>query len=158
MDQSFYFYLISGLVIIVALYKFFRRKVRKDPLPKRDPACIWHSTVKKVHKVYDGDTIFAYVKGHNPIDNKPTGIRIRGIDTPEIRDSKPSVRKKAQNAKVFVESEINKARKIHLYNISMNDKYGRMLATVFCDRKDIAKMLLEKKLAKAYDGGKKPKW
>jgi len=40
----------------------------------------------------------------------------------------------------------------------MKDKYGRMLATVFCDRKDIAKMLLEKKLAKAYDGGTKPKW
>ncbi|MCP4107977.1 MAG: thermonuclease family protein [Desulfobacteraceae bacterium] len=158
MSESFYICLISGLVITVALYKFLRRNIRKDPLPEKDPACIWHSTVKKIHKVYDGDTIFAYVKGHNPIDNKPTGIRIRGIDTPEMRDSRPSVKKKAQKAKEFVESEINKARKIHLYNISMNDKYGRMLATVFCDRKDIAKMLLEKKLAKAYDGGKKAKW
>ncbi|MDM8542460.1 thermonuclease family protein [Desulfococcaceae bacterium HSG7] len=127
-------------------------------MPKRDPKCVWHSTVKKVDRVYDGDTLFAFVKGHKPIDNKPIGIRVRGIDTPELRDRRPSVKAKAQKAKDFVESEVQTARKVHLYNISMKDKYGRMLATVFCDRKDIAKMLLEKKLAKAYDGGTKPKW
>ncbi len=156
MNEFEYFYIIIGLIIVIAVFKFLRK--RRDPLPKRDPNCIWHSTVRKIDRVYDGDTIFAVVKGHSPIDNKPIGIRVRGIDTPELRDRRPSVKAKAQKAKDFVASEIQKARKVHLYNISMKDKYGRMLATVFCDRKDNAKMLLEKKLAKAYDGGAKPKW
>ncbi|OQY56621.1 MAG: hypothetical protein B6245_18075 [Desulfobacteraceae bacterium 4572_88] len=149
----------GSVVVLFIIIAIFRRLTgRRDPLPKRDPSCIWHSTVTKIDRVYDGDTLFAHVKGHDPIDKKATGIRIRGIDTPEIRDKRPAVKKKAQKAKAFVESEIRKAKKVHLYNISMKDKYGRMLANVFCDRKDIAKMLLEKRLAKRYDGGRKPKW
>jgi endonuclease YncB( thermonuclease family) len=42
--------------------------------------------------------------------------------------------------------------------VNLNDKYGRILASVFCDHRDLAKLLLEKKLAKKYDGGKKEKW
>jgi endonuclease YncB( thermonuclease family) len=143
------------LVSAVILYRILRRR---DPLPEPDPTCIWHVTVKKIDRIYDGDTFFAHVRGHNPIDKKPTGIRIRGIDTPEMKDSRPAVKKKAEKAKALVEAEIRKARKIHLYNVSTADKYGRMLATVFCDRKDLAKMLLEQKLAKPYDGGTKTKW
>ncbi len=146
---------VAVAVIVLSLYLIMRRK---DPLPKRDPKCIWHSTIKKIDRVYDGDTLFAFVKGHNPIDKKTAGIRIRGIDTPEMKADKPSVRKKALKAKEFVEFEIRKARKVHLYNISTNDKYGRILATIFCDGRDLAKMLLENKLAKPYDGGTKPKW
>ncbi len=152
------FIIAGSVVVLFIIIVIFRRLGRRDPLPKRDPSCIWHSTITKIDRVYDGDTLFAHVKGHDPIDKKPTGIRIRGIDTPEIRDKRPAVKKKALKAKAFVESEIKKARKVHLYNISMKDKYGRMLANVFCDRKDIAKMLLEKRLAKRYDGGRKPKW
>jgi len=157
MNETLYKYAAigAGLVIILfILYLIFRKK---DPLPEPDPKCIWHTTAK-VTKVYDGDTIFAHVKGHSPIDKKPVGIRIRGIDTPEMRDKRPAIRKKAQKAKELVEAQIKKAGKVHLYNISMKDKYGRMLATVFCGRIDLAKMLKEKKLAKAYDGGKKSKW
>ncbi|MDM8522578.1 thermonuclease family protein [Desulfococcaceae bacterium HSG8] len=146
---------ITG-ALIIAIFLYRRR--RRDPLPKRDPKCIWHSKVKKLDRVYDGDTLFAYVKGHNPIVKKPTGIRIRGIDTPELRDTRPAVKKKAVKAKEFAESKLRKARKIHLYNISTDDKYGRMLATIFCDGKDLAKMLIEERLAKPYDGGRKPKW
>lgn len=130
---------------------------KNDPLPEPDPKCIWHTTAK-VDRVYDGDTIFAHVKGHKPIDKKPVGIRVRGIDAPEMNAKSPALKKKAEKAKALVEQQIEKARTVHLYNVSMNDKYGRILATVFCDRTDLAKMLKEKKLAKAYDGGKKPKW
>jgi len=156
--ESIYLYIFIGIIIIAGIIFFFFRRRRSDPLPERDPSCIWHSVVTKVEKVYDGDTIFAHIKGHEPIDKKPVGIRFFGIDTPEMDDERPAIKKKAQAARDFVEAEIKNARKIHLYNISTKDKYGRLLATVFCDRKDLAKMLLEKKLAKRYDGGKKAKW
>jgi endonuclease YncB( thermonuclease family) len=147
---------IAGVVIFA--FVFLKMMRRTDPLPDRDPSCIWHSAVTQLDRVYDGDTFYAHVKGHDPINKKPIGIRIRGIDAPEIKDTRPAIQKKAAQAKEFAESQLRRARKIHLYNISMDDKYGRMLATVFCDRKDLARMLVVKKLAKSYDGGKKPNW
>lgn len=153
-------YIIIGLVVIIFAIiegiKYFLQ--HRDPLPEKLPNCIWHTKVKKVDRVYDGDTFFAYVKGHNPIDKKPVGIRIRGIDTPEMKDKDLKVKKKAQKAKAIAMQEIENARTVHLYNVNTKDKYGRLLATVFCDRRDLAKILIEKRLAKSYDGGKKSDW
>jgi len=153
-------YIIIGLVVIIfalieGIKYFFQRR---DPLPEKLPHCIWHTKVKKVDRIYDGDTFFAYVKGHNPIDKKSVGIRIRGIDTPEMKDKNLKVKKKAQKAKELAMKEIESARTIHLYNVNTKDKYGRLLATVFCDRRDLAKILIENRLAKSYDGGKKSEW
>lgn len=153
-------YIAIGVLIFFMLLAWLIRFLfaRRDPLPAKLPDCIWHTTVKKVDRIYDGDTFYAYIKGHNPIDNKPVGIRIRGIDTPEMKDQDPKIRKKAQRAKDIVSEEIKNAGTIHLYNVNLNDKYGRILASVFCDRRDLAKILLEDKLAKKYDGGKKESW
>jgi micrococcal nuclease len=156
MTEEQYFWIIAGTAAAVVIFILYLRG--SDPLPDRDPSCIWHTTVFKIDRVYDGDTFFAHVRGHNPIDKKPIGIRIRGIDTPEIKSKKKAVKKKAEKAKAVVEKRLKKARRVHLYNISMKDKYGRMLATVFCDRRDLSKILIEKKLAKPYAGGKKSKW
>jgi endonuclease YncB( thermonuclease family) len=159
-DPIYGLYIVTALACAIALligllsYLFQRR----DPLPKKLPNCVWHTTVKKLDRVYDGDTFYCYIRGHNPIDNKPVGVRIRGIDTAEMTDADPRNKKKAAKAKLLVETELKKARKIHLYNANLKDKYGRVLATVFCDRRDLAKILLEEKLAKKYDGGKKEKW
>ena len=157
---------MNGVYIAASLFIFFicliwllkRLFERRDPLPEKLPNCIWHTTVKKVDRVYDGDTFYCTIKGHNPIDNKPVGIRIRGIDTPEMKGTEGKLHQKAQQAKDLVTEEIRNARTIHLYNVNLNDKYGRILASVFCDRRDLAKILLEQKLAKKYDGGKKEKW
>jgi micrococcal nuclease len=153
-------YIAGGLLLsILGLIWFIKTLFqRRDPLPEKLPNCIWHTTVKKIDRVYDGDTFYCYVKGHNPIDNKPVGIRIRGIDTPEMKGTDGKLHKKAQQAKDLVTEEIKKARIVHLYNVNLNDKYGRILATVFCDKRDLAKILLEHKLAKKYDGGKKDEW
>jgi micrococcal nuclease len=147
---------IAGIIVILILWRLFRG--RRDPLPEPDPKCIWHTTVRELDKVYDGDTFYAHIKGHNPIDKKPAAIRIRGIDTPEMKDSRAAVKKKAEKAKAVVEEAFKNAGKIHLYNVSTADKYGRILASVFCDHKDLAKMLREKRLAKSYDGGTKEEW
>lgn len=153
-------YIVIALLACVFALVWFVKSLftRHDPLPQKLPDCIWHTTVKKVERVYDGDTFYCYIKGHNPIDNKPVGIRIRGIDTPEMKGTEGKIHQKAQKAKNLVAEELKNARTIHLYNVNLKDKYGRVLATVFCDRRDLAKILLEQKLAKKYDGGKKEAW
>ncbi len=151
-------YILIGAGVVCAVWILLHFLKKSDPLPERDPKCIWHTTVTRLDRIYDGDTFYAHIKGHDPIDKKPAGIRVRGIDTPEMKDERPAVKKKAQKAKDFVENELKNAGTIHLYNVSLNDKYGRVLATVFCDGKDLAKMLVEKRLAKRYDGGTKQGW
>jgi micrococcal nuclease len=153
-------YLAAAVLLIIWSLTWFIRFLfeRRDPLPKKLPDCIWHTTVTKLDRVYDGDTFYCTIKGHNPIDNKPVAIRVRGIDTAEMKETDPKIHKKAQQAKDLVTAELKNARTIHLYNVNLKDKYGRVLATVFCDRRDLAKILLEKKLAKKYDGGKKEQW
>lgn len=159
-DPIYGLYIVIGLLVCVLglIWSVKSLFQRRDPLPEKLPDCIWHTTVKKVDRVYDGDTFYCHVKGHNPIDNKPVGIRIRGIDTAEMKDADPKNHKKAQKAKDLVTEELKNAQTIHLYNVNLKDKYGRVLATVFCDRRDLAKILLERKLAKKYDGGKKEAW
>lgn len=151
-------YAVIGIAAVAAVLLLRRLLRSSDPLPPRDPDCIWHTTVTRLDRVYDGDTFFAQVRGHEPIDQKPVGIRVRGIDTPEIKSDKPSVKKRARKARDFVEAELKKARRIHLYNVNLDDKYGRMLATVFCDRTDLAKLLVKNRLAKRYAGGRKKTW
>ena len=131
---------------------------RNDPLPKRDSKCIWKAKVKKLVKVYDGDTFTAFVEGHNPITGKPVNIRIRGIDTPELKSSEPHIKEKAERAKALAVKILTNSNKIILYNVSLEDKYGRMLATVFCDGTDLAQLLLNRQLAKSYDGKTKQIW
>ncbi len=153
-------YLIVAILAIIFVFIWLWQLMfqRRDPLPDKISGCIWHTKVKKLERIYDGDTFFAHIKGHSPIDKKPVGIRIRGIDTPEMKDKNPKIKKKAQKAKELATQELENARTIHLYNVNTKDKYGRLLATVFCDRRDLAKILIEEKLAKAYDGGKKSEW
>lgn len=154
-DVRLFLFVVCGAGLLAVLYIVLRKT---DPLPKREPGCIWHTTVSRLDRVYDGDTFYATIRGHSPIDGKPAGIRIRGVDTPERRDERPPAREKAEKAREFVEAKLKSARRIHLYNVNTRDKYGRILATVFCDRRDLARMLIEQKLAKPYDGGKKAKW
>ena len=160
-DEPIYgLYIIVGLLTLIFFLRTLWRFIfeRRDPLPKKLSNCIWHTKVKLLVRIYDGDTFFAHVKGHAPIDHKPVGIRIRGIDTPEMRSKSTRVKNKAKKAKAIAVKELKKARTIHLYNVNTKDKYGRLLATVFCDRRDLSKILIEAKLAKPYDGGKKSKW
>tara|TARA_B110000037_G_C17118292_1_gene504705 strand:- start:1131 stop:1586 length:456 start_codon:yes stop_codon:yes gene_type:complete len=107
-----------------------------------------------VIKVYDGDTITIASKlpySHSPLYR--FSVRINGIDCPEIRTSDPNEKECAQMAKEF------------LHNLLMNktvilkevdtDKYGRLLADVYIDNKNISDLMIEKNFAVKYDGGTK---
>lgn len=113
--------------------------------------------VKKIIRVYDGDTFYVNLKKTHPLLGENIGIRINGIDTPEMRGSSPCVKEMAVKAKDFLEKRLKESRSIKLLNCERG-KYFRIIADVSVDGRDIADELIQKGYAIPYDGGTKSKW
>lgn len=113
--------------------------------------------ISRITHIYDGDTFNVDIDKWPTIVGKNIGIRINGIDTPEKTDHNPKIRRLSQSAKSEVESMLNSASTIELRNIH-RDKYFRINADVFADDIDVGQKLIDKGLAKPYDGGKKSVW
>ncbi len=108
-------------------------------------------------RVYDGDTFTVNIPELPAIFGKEIGIRINGIDTPEMTDKRENIHNLAIEAKEYLLLRLETAEKITLTNIK-RDKYFRLNATVLVDGSDIAIELLDLNLAKQYDGGTKQAW
>jgi micrococcal nuclease len=131
--------------------------------------------------IHDGDTINVNLPGLIDVFGKNIGIRIRGIDTPEINStctvSAPANATVAQKtASIVTQLEMRKAEKtlaflardelramlasaetIVLVN-PQRDKYFRILATLTVDDVDVAEVLVNQGFADIYDGGTKKGW
>jgi len=120
----------------------------------------------KVVKVYDGDTITVAT----PLDNTRAPIycfpvRLRGIDSPEIRGKTPEEKAAATKSRDALAAKIMN-QMVFLQNIDM-EKYGRVLADVFLEeheigsgsgkleKQSISEWMLENHYAVAYNGGTK---
>ena len=105
--------------------------------------------------VYDGDTItiVGHVK-YNP-DLFRFSVRLNGIDCPEMKGKNDNEKIVAKFAKQYIQ-DIIYDKIVTLEDVAL-DKYGRVLAKVMFGHRDIAKELLEKNMAVAYDGGTKEK-
>lgn len=110
-----------------------------------------------VTSIYDGDTFKCNIKGYPSIVGEQIGIRIIGIDCPEMKDKRPEIKAKAQEAKQYTVKRLREGKVIELVDMQ-RDKYFRILASVRIDGKDLAQELIAKGLAKAYDGGTKESW
>ena len=110
-------------------------------------------TKGKVVKVYDGDTFTIVTKLYVNEPIYQFQVRINGIDTAEIKNTTNNIKKMALFAKDKLSNLIlNKI--VKLENI-LYDKYGRILADVYCDDIHINKWMIENNLALSYDGGHK---
>lgn len=108
----------------------------------------------KVVKVYDGDTITLATK--LPYENSPVyrfQVRLSGIDTPEMKTQNHAEKQCAEIAKKFVSDKIL-FKIVELRDVQM-EKYGRLLAKVYCDDICINDLLCQRHLAVSYDGGTK---
>ena len=108
---------------------------------------------------YDGDTLTVNIKWASKkfdIFNKEIGVRINGIDTPEINGKGPCEKKKAKEAKEFVRRYLTPRRGLVLRK-PHRGKFFRVVADVYVDSINLAKLLLDKGLAVHYDGGTKPR-
>lgn len=114
-------------------------------------------TVTHVNSVYDGDTFRCDVDDWSPILGDNIGIRINGIDTPEMRDKRPYVKTHAIKARDHVRKRLRDASVIELRNIQRG-KYFRVVADVYVDGENLADEMIELGYAHPYDGGKKQSW
>lgn len=103
---------------------------------------------------YDGDTITFHIPNVHPLLGDAVKIRINGIDTPEIRGSRPCEKELAIYTRDFVASLLNEARSIELKDVKRG-KYFRIIGELWFDGTNLKSILLRKKLAIPYDGRKK---
>ncbi|MGI2260648.1 thermonuclease family protein [Shewanella sp. GXUN23E] len=113
--------------------------------------------VSQVISIHDGDTFNANIAEWPPIVGLNIPVRIRGIDTPELRGKCQKEKELARAAKQFTVSQLRAAKQIELKDISRG-KYFRLIASVYVDGKSLGDILLQQKLAVPYSGSKKPNW
>ena len=113
-------------------------------------------TISEVTSIYDGDTFRANIPGYPPIIGQRMGIRINGVDTPEIRGKCEQEKVLARKAKQYTVTALRNAKTIELRNMQRG-KYFRIVADVYADDQSVGEGLVREGLAVVYDGGKKVK-
>ena len=114
-------------------------------------------TVYDIASVYDGDTFKVNIDDWPSIIGENTSIRIKGVDTPELRAQCRAEKTLAQQAKQFTLSSLEQAKTIELRNIERG-KYFRLLADVYVDGENLADLLISNGHGYIYDGGKRRSW
>jgi micrococcal nuclease len=117
-------------------------------------------TSGKVIKVYDGDTIT--VATSLPFRDKPEtvyrfSVRLKGIDTPELRTKCPEEKQVAQLARNAL-AELCLGQIVQLQDVG-TEKYGRLLANVILNKGNktinLNQWMLQQRYAVCYEGGTK---
>jgi len=106
-------------------------------------------------RVYDGDTFFVNIKYVNKLLGKRIGIRINGIDTPELRTKDQCEKTRGIAAKLYLKMKLDNAKKILLKGCKRG-KYFRLVCDVIVDGENIGDLLVEKGYGYFYSGGTKP--
>ena len=118
---------------------------------------------------YDGDTVTVDLVDLRDIDLDGTfaplwdniGIRVAGIDTPEIRGKCAAEKALAKKAKYLVRDALKAADFITIRN-AQRGKYFRIVGDIILEpgtenERNLKDLLIEADLAVAYDGGRKTK-
>ena len=112
-------------------------------------------TKGRVIKVFDGDTVT--VAAIIPYDPERKiyrfTVRLAGIDTPEIRTDDPDELDIAQRAQEAL-SDLILHKWVHLKNIE-TEKYGRILADIYCSGLHVNQWMLDHRWAVPYNGNTK---
>ena len=120
--------------------------------------CVTPSETLHVHvnEVYDGDTFFVDIPDVPDVFGKRIGVRILGVDCPELRTKNKQEKKLAIQAKEYTTCQLLDVQ-VELRNVQ-RDKYFRLVADVYVCDMNFAEELIEAGLAKRYDGGTKEGW
>ena len=99
---------------------------------------------------YDGDTCRFNINNVPDIFGYKMPVRLRGIDTPEIRAKCPAEKEMAYKARDFIRSILNNGKRIELHNLDRG-KYFRIVADIYVDDVNVAELMIEKGLGKPYE-------
>ena len=123
-----------------------------------------HSNVNisqsSIKSIYDGDTITLVCLNEFKCQKNSLKVRIMGVDTPEIKGKCRKEIVLARKAKQFTVAFLRTSGDIVLTydDYKKYDRYGRLLAYISVDGRDLAKGLIENNLGRRYDGGKRLGW
>ena len=125
------------------------------PFPLMVDAADFHDV--QWHRCYDGDTCtYTIANVPDPFGDK-IPVRVRGIDTPEIRGKCDIEKSRAKQVRDFVRDLHSQATTIELKNCERG-KYFRLVCDVFLDGENLSEILIERGYARKYDGGKRESW
>lgn len=144
----------ASVIITVILY--FMQQQGK-PLSKTGPVQD-EQTFEDVSiaSVYDGDTFKINLNCSLAVYCEKVPVRVRGVDTPEIKGKTPREKNLAQKAKEFTKEFLSVAP-VSLSNCG-RDKYFRLLCDVTNgEGKDLARELIKRDYGYSYQGGTKSK-
>ncbi|WP_337747463.1 thermonuclease family protein [Victivallis vadensis] len=102
------------------------------PPPKESSKLYPDVKVSRLLQILDGDTFACDIDEHSAIAGKNISIRLRGINTPELKSRNEEERKFANLEKQRLSDLLNKAQVIELRNLG-RDKYFRINADVYID-------------------------
>jgi micrococcal nuclease len=101
--------------------------------------------------VYDGDTLFVNIEGVPNVFGTRIGIRLAGIDTPEMRGKCHTEKLHAIEARDYLRSLASEGTMVELKDVSRG-KYFRLIADVYIDSVNVSEGLLGRNLAVKYSG------
>lgn len=108
--------------------------IKLNDYPKAAPVGKY---LAQVVKVYDGDTITVVFRKHRFAPYYQYNVRMYGYDSPELRPSKKidtikrlQIKKFAKDARDYLR-ELILEKQVIIDIISNDDKYGRLLCTVY---------------------------
>jgi len=142
-------FLLTLLLLIAPLQGSYAQSINNKTFG------IWE--VQKVTSIYDGDTFRVNINDVHPIIGHRIPIRIKNIDTPELRGECAKEKTLAKQAKQFTVNALRSAQSIQLHNISRG-KYFRVIADVIVDGANLGNMLIKAGLAVPYQGQHKTNW
>ena len=109
-----------------------------------------------VASVYDGDTFKINLNCSLAVYCEKVPVRVRGVDTPEIKGKTEREKKLAKQAKEFTKNFLAQ-KPVNLSNCG-RDKYFRLLCDVKNGQgKNLARELIKNDLGYSYQGGTKSK-
>lgn len=108
-------------------------------------------------KNYDGDTVTVNIPGVHPVLGKEIPVRIKGIDTPELRTNNKCEKRMAAKARDMVSFFLRSASVIDLKSVTRG-KYFRLVADVYIDGASLGELLTVEGLAVPYKDRKRVRW
>ena len=142
--------------VIIAVILYFMQQQGK-PLTKTgevEDGKVFNDV--SVASIYDGDTFKINLNCSLAVYCEKVPVRVRGVDTPEIKGKTEREKALAQKAKAFTKDFLN-IRPITLSDCG-RDKYFRLLCDVTNGNgQDLAQELIKRDLGYAYQGGTKSK-
>jgi len=120
--------------------------------PMAQAACYdWPLREYRGEFAYDGDTIYVAIPGL-PGEIANMSVRVRGVDTPEIRGKCESEKQLAQQARDYARQRLKTAKAVEFCEPEWGRYGGRVVASVRIDGSPLDLELIDNGFARPYDG------